>query len=239
MSENNKIESKTYICITLDLNTRFIDVIDVCNTIEEGKTACMKHMDALATDDGHVDEVHYTKWEPTNADTGICIKYSFYDREDNPKGSGILVVIEFIRDLTDIMNRLKDMKSLDLDHKVPFAYSVQRFKYRVPDDLLKYVRPSDEIIDGVALPIFKMNAFKWGEPYRIKFIIPDMVKASTKFVYGIAASISKDCKEVTFLTTYNRYGDCMFGRPCEIKITIDQITKEGTIDSITYCGINE
>ena len=238
MSENNRIESKTYICITLDINTRFIDVIDVCTTIEDGKMACMKHMDSLATDDGHVDEVHYTKWEPTNADTGICMRYTFYDKEDNPKGSGILVVIEFIRDLTDIMNRLKDTKTLELDLKVPFAYSTKRFNYKVPDDLLKYVKPSDEITDGVALPIFKMDTFKWGEPYAIKFIIPDMVKA-TKVVYGIAASISKDCKEVTFLTTKNQYGDHMFGRPHEIKITIDQIIKGGIVDSITYCGINE
>lgn len=238
MSENNRIESKTYICITLDINTHFIDVIDVCTTIEDGKMVCMKHMDSLATDDGHVDEIRYTKWEPTKADTGICIRYSFYDKEDDLKGSGILFVIEFIRDLTDIMNRLKDTKTLVLDHNVPFAYSAQRFNYKVPDDLLKYVKPSDEITDGVALPIFKMDAFKWGEPYAIKFIIPDMVKA-TKVVYGIAASISKDCKEVTFLTTKNQYGDHMFGRPHEIKITIDQIIKGGIVDSITYCGINE
>ena len=244
MSENNRIESKTYICIALDINTRFIDVIDVCTTIEDGKMSCMKHMDSVATDDGHVDEVRYTKWEPTKADTGICMRYTFYDKEDNPKGSGILVVIEFIRDLTDIMNRLKDTRVLELDHKVPFAYSTQHFKYKVPDDLLKYVRPSDEIIYGAAAPIFRMGAFKWGEPYAIKFnaikfIIPDMVKSSTKIVYGIAASISKDCKEVTFLTTYNRYGDCMFGRPKEVKISIDQILKDGIVDSITYCGINE
>jgi hypothetical protein len=58
-------------------------------------------------------------------------------------------------------------------------------------------------------------------------------------VYGIAASISKDCKEVTFLTTYNQYGDRMFGRPNEVKISIDQILKGGIVDSITYCGINE
>ena len=239
MSENNRIESKTYICITLDINTHFIDVIDVCTTIEDGKMACMKHMDALAADDDKVDEIRYTRWEPTNADTGICMRYTFYDKEDNPKGSGILVVIEFIRDLTDIMNRLKDTRALDLDHKVPFAYTAQRFKPPIPEDLLKYVKPSDEITDGVAPPVFNMNTFKWGEPYAIKFVIPDMVKSPIKIWYGIAASISKDCKEVTFLTTYNRYGDCMFGRPREIKITIDQITKEGTIDSITYCGINE
>ena len=239
MSENDRIESKTYICITLDINTHFIDVIDVCTTIEDGKMACMKHMDSLATDDGHVDEIRYTKWEPTKADTGICIRYSFYDKEDNPKGSGILVVVEFIRDLTDIMNRLKDTKTLELDHKVPFAYSTQHFKYKVPDDLLKYVRPSDEITDGVVVPIFRMDAFKWGEPYAIKFIIPDMVKSSTKIVYGIAASISKDCKEVTFLTTHNNYGDLTFGRPLEVKISIDQILKGGIVDSITYCGINE
>ena len=84
-----------------------------------------------------------------------------------------------------------------------------------------------------------MGAFKWGEPYAIKFIIPDMVKSSTKIVYGIAASISEDCKEVTFLTTYNQYGDRMFGRPYEVKISIDQILKGGIVDSITYCGINE
>ena len=239
MSENNRIESKTYICITLDINTRFIDVIDVCTTIEDGKMACMKHMDSLATDDGHVDEVHYTKWEPTKADTGICMRYTFYDKEDNPKGSGILVVIEFVRDLTDIMNRLKDAKTLELDHQVPFAYSIQHFKYRVPDDLLKYVRPSDEIIDGAAAPIFRMGAFKWGEPYAIKFIIPDMVKSPIRIMHGIAASISNDCKEVTFLTTHNNYGDLTFGRPLEIKITIDQILKGGIVDSITYCGINE
>lgn len=237
MSDINEI--KTYICITLDINTCFIDVIDVCTTIEDGKMTCMKHMDSLATDDGHVDEVRYTKWEPTNADTGICMRYTFYDKEDNPKGSGILVVIEFIRDLTDIMNKLKDTKTLKLDHKVPFAYSTKRFNYKVPDDLLKYVIPSDEIIDGAAAPIFRMGAFKWGEPYAIKFIIPDMVKSSTKIVYGIAASISEDCKEVTFLTTNNQYGDRMFGRPYEVKISIDQILKGGIVDSITYCGINE
>jgi hypothetical protein len=137
-----------------------------------------------------------------------------------------LVVIEFIHDLTDIMNRLKDTKTLELDNKVPFAYSAQRFNYKVPDDLLRYVKPSDEITDGVALPIFKMDAFKCGEPYAIKFIIPDMVKSSTKIVYGIAASISKDCKEVTFLTTYNQYGDRMFGRPNEVKISIENIDPE-------------
>lgn len=237
MSNINEI--KTYICITLDINTRFIDVIDVCTTIEDGKNACMKHMDALATGDGHVDEIRYTKWEPTKAATGICSRYTFYDKEDNPKGSGILFVIEFVRDLTNIMNRLKDTKSLELDHKVPFAYSVQHFRYKVPIDLLKYVKPSNEITDGVALPIFNMNAFKWGEPYAIKFIRHDMVKVSTNIVYGIAASISKDCKEVKFLTTNNQYGDRMFGRPSEIKITIDQILKDGNVDSITYCGINE
>ena len=237
MSDINEV--KTYICITLDINTRFIDVIDLCTTIEDGKMACMKHMDSLATDDGHVDEVHYTKWEPTEADTGICMRYTFCDKEDNPKGSGILFVIEFVRDLSDVMNRLKDTKTLKLDHKVPFAYSTKRFNYKVPDDLLKYVKPSDEITDGVALPIFKIGAFKWGEPYAIKFIIPDMVKSSTKIVYGIAASISKDCKEVTFLTTNKQFGDSYSGKPREIKISIDQITKEGTIDSITYCGINE
>ena len=239
MSENNRIESKTYICMTLDINTRFIDVIDVCTTIEDGRIACMKHMDALAADDDKVDEIRYTRWEPTKADTGICMRYTFYDKEDNLKGSGVLVVIEFIRDLTDIMNRLKDTRVLDLDHKVPFAYSTQRFKPPIPEDLLKYVRPSDEIIDGAAAPIFRMGAFKWGEPYAIKFIIPDMVKAPMKLVYGIAASISKDCKEVTFLTTYNQCGDRMFGRPNEIKITIDQILKDGIVDSITYCGITE
>ena len=237
MSDINEI--KTYICITLDINTRFIDVIDVSTTIEDGKNACMKHMDALATDDGHVDEIRYTKWEPTKADTGICNRYSFYDKEDNLKGSGILFVIEFVRDLTNIMNRLKDTKSLELDHKVPFAYSVQHFRYKVPIDLLKYVKLSNEITDGVALPIFNMNAFKWGEPYAIKFIRHDTIKVSTNIVYGIAASISKDCKEVTFLTTNNQYGDRMFGKPSEIKITIDQILKDGNVDSITYCGINE
>lgn len=241
MSNINEI--KTYICITLDINTRFIDVIDVCTTIEDGKNACMKHMDALATDDGHVDEVHYTKWEPTKADTGICSRYTFYDKEDNLKGSGVLVVIEFVRDLTNIMNRLKDTKSLELDHKVSFAYSTQRFKNTIPSDLLKYVKPSgdiiDDIIDGVASPIFNMNAFKWGEPYAIKFVMPDMVKSPIYISYGIAASISKDCKEVTFLTTNNEYGDRMFGRPRELKISIDQITKGGIVDSITYCGITE
>ena len=95
MSENNKI--KSYICITLDINTRFIDVIDVCDTIEEAKSSCMKHMNSLAMNDGHVDEIHYTKWEPTKADTGICFRYAFYDKEDNPKGSGVLIVIEFGR----------------------------------------------------------------------------------------------------------------------------------------------
>ena len=230
---------KTYICITLDINTHFIDVIDICTTIGDGRIACMKHMDALAADDDKVDEIRYTRWEPTKAETGICKRYSFYDKEGDLKGSGILVVIEFVRDLTDVMNRLKDTRVLELDHKVPFAYSTQHFKYRVPDDLLKYVRPSDVIIDGAVAPIFRMGAFKWGEPYAIKFIIPDMVKSSTKIVYGIAASISKDCKEVTFLTTYNQYGDQMFGRPNEVKISIDQILKGGIVDSITYCGINE
>lgn len=237
MSDINEI--KTYICITLDINTHFIDVIDVCTTIGDGRIACMKHMDALAADDDKVDEIRYTRWEPTKSDTGICKRYSFYDKEGDLKGSGILFVIEFVRDLADVMNRLKDTKTDDSDHKVPFAYSAQHFKYKVPSDLLKYVRPSDEIIDGFAPPIFRMNAFKWGEPYAIKFIIPFMVKASTNLVYGIAASISKDCKEVTFLTTNKQFGDSYSGKPREIKISIDQILKGDIIDSITYCGINE
>lgn len=236
MSENNKI--KTYICITLDINTHFIDVIDVCNTIFDGKIACMQHVDSLTWYNNDFDELRCTQWEPTKADTGIYKRYSFYDKEGNLKGSGILFVIEFIRDLTDVMNRLKDTKTLESDHKVPFAYSVQRFKYTVPSNLLKYVKPSDEIVDGVTLPIFNRNTFKWGEPYAIKFVMPDDFKLPLQLRYGIAASISKDCKEVTFLTTNNNFGDLISGRPREIKITIDQILSRN-VDSITYCGITE
>lgn len=237
MSEINEI--KTYICITLDINTQFIDVIDVCNTIEDGKNACVKHADSLVVDDDEIDEIRYTKWEPTNADTGICKRYAFYDKEGDLICSGILFVIEFIRDLTDVMNRLKDTKTLELDHKVPFAYSTQRFNYKVPDDLLKYVKPSDEIVDGVTLPIFNKNTFKWGEPYAIKFVMPDDFKLPPQLHYGIAASISNDCKTVTFLTTNNNFGDPAYsGRPREIKITIDQILSRN-VDSITYCGITK
>lgn len=237
MSENNEI--KMHICITLDINTQFIDVIDVCNTIEDGKNACIEHTDSLATDDDRIDEIRYTKWEPTKAYNGVCKRYSFYDKEGDLKGSGILFVIEFIRDLTDVMNRLKDMKILESNHKVPFAYSVQRFRHAVPSNLVKHVKPSDEIVDGVALPIFNRNEFKWGEPYAIKFIMPDDFKLPPQLHYGIAASISNDCKEITFLTTNNNFGEPIYsGRPREIKITIDQILNRN-VDSITYCGIPE
>mgnify|MGYP001285261741 CR=1 FL=1 len=204
MSEINEV--KTYICITLDINTRFIDVIDVCTTIEDGKMACMKHMDSLATDDGHVDEVHYTKWEPTKADTGICMRYTFYDKEGNPKGSGILIVIEFIRDLTDIMNRLKDTKTLNLDPIGPIthvkpnnAYMEYNFRFL-----------STKIHNGTESVIINAAEFRRGSPY---IIMP----ADGRVVYGIAAYGNND--QMVFLTTIDDPEDKNFGKPREITIT--------------------
>ena len=232
MSENNRIESKTYICITLDINTRFIDVIDVCTTIEDGKMACMKHMDSLATDDGHVDEIHYTKWEPTKADTGICMRYTFYDKEDNPKGSGILVVIEFIRDLTDIMNRLKDTKTLNLDHtpKTALNFDITDYKGLVaptkPDnEYMEYNFRflSTKIHNGTESVIINAAEFRWGSPYII-------MKDNGRVLYGIAAYGNDD--EMVFITTIDYPEDKNFGKPREIRVTAKDLCSKVKIKYI-------
>jgi hypothetical protein len=221
MSENNRIESKTYICITLDINTRFIDVIDVCTTIEDGKMACMKHMDSLATDDGHVDEVHYTKWEPTNADTGICMRYTFYDKEDNPKGSGILVIIEFVRDLTDIMNRLKDTKTLELDLKGPITHVKPNNEYMEYN--FRFL--STKIHNGTESVIINAAEFRRGSPYII-------IQADGRVVYGIAAYGNND--QMVFITTIDDPKDKNFGKPREITITAKDLC---SIVKIKYIGM--
>jgi hypothetical protein len=221
MSENNRIESKTYICITLDINTRFIDVIDVCTTIEDGKMACMKHMDSLATDDGHVDEVHYTKWEPTNADTGICMRYTFYDKEDNPKGSGILVIIEFVRDLTDIMNRLKDTKTLELDLKGPITHVKPNNEYMEYN--FRFL--STKIHNGTESVIINAAEFRRGSPYII-------MQADGRVVYGIAAYGNND--QMVFITTIDDPKDKNFGKPREITITAKDLC---SIVKIKYIGM--
>jgi hypothetical protein len=221
MSENNRIESKTYICITLDINTRFIDVIDVCTTIEDGKMACMKHMDSLATDDGHVDEVHYTKWEPTKADTGICMRYTFYDKEDNPKGSGILVVIEFVRDLTDIMNRLKDTKTLELDLKGSITHVKPNNEYMEYN--FRFL--STKIHNGTESVIINAAEFRRGSPYII-------MQADGRVVYGIAAYGNND--QMVFITTIDDPKDKNFGKPREITITAKDLC---SIVKIKYIGM--
>lgn len=221
MSENNRIESKTYICITLDINTHFIDVIDVCTTIEDGKNSCIKHTDSLATNDDNVDEIRYTKWEPTKANTGICKRYSFYDKEGDLKGSGILFVIEFVRDLQDVMNRLKDTKTLELDTAVPIthvkpnnAYMEYNFRFL-----------STKIHNGTESVIINAAEFRRGSPYII-------MQADGRVVYGIAAYGNND--QMVFITTIDDPEDKNFGKPREITITAKDLC---SIVKIKYIGM--
>ncbi len=221
MSDINEI--KTYICITLDINTHFIDVIDVCTTIEDGKNACMKHTDSLATDDDKIDEIRYTKWEPTKADTGICKRYSFYDKDGDLKGSGILFVIEFIRDLTDVMNRLKDMKSLDLEYKgliAPVKPNNEYMEYN-----FRFL--STKIHNGEESVIINADEFRWGSAYLI-------MQADGRVLYGIAAYCDNNDDEMVFITTINDLEDRNFGKPREIKVTAKDLC---SIVKIKYIGM--
>lgn len=219
MSDINEI--KTYICITLDINTHFIDVIDVCTTIGDGRIACMKHMDALAADDDKVDEIRYTRWEPTKSDTGICKRYSFYDKEGDLKGSGILFVIEFVRDLQDVMNKLKDTKTLNLDpigsitHVKPNnAYMEYNFRFL-----------STKIHNGTESIIINAAEFRRGGPYII-------MQADGRVLYGIAAYGNND--EMVFITTINDPEDKNFGKPREITVTAKDLC---SIVKIKYIGM--
>jgi hypothetical protein len=181
----------------------------------------MKHMDSWATDDGHVDEVHYTKWEPTNADTGICMRYTFYDKEDNPKGSGILVIIEFVRDLTDIMNRLKDTKTLELDLKGPITHVKPNNEYMEYN--FRFL--STKIHNGTESVIINAAEFRRGSPYII-------MQADGRVVYGIAAYGNND--QMVFITTIDDPKDKNFGKPREITITAKDLC---SIVKIKYIGM--